>query len=293
MSENPNVNPIESGQRIISIPRWIEVKDLRQQAEDSAPSRATHYVVSPHCEPRVAENLAAVYAQRERYERTFAVMELVQVPILLLGAALFLVVVIKDLPIGWALVPLALYAAALYVHHDVELEVATPLDVAELERSSAGRVLHRISGADYRQVNAFAQENPDRAVEAHLLMWRVQELGELLRSVRRELASMAGADLVTNEELDVAQHKMLALEALIKDGEQSLRSLLNPQYRQLPVGRDGLLDLLHRVDKALSEGRAQLAPRVAKERERMNEYQQSLNLLEGQIDPPSADATQA
>lgn len=47
-----------AGRVVVSVPRWIEVKDQRVGAETVDPSRTRHYVVSPHLSTYDAQRLA-------------------------------------------------------------------------------------------------------------------------------------------------------------------------------------------------------------------------------------------
>ncbi|WP_435299632.1 hypothetical protein [Timonella sp. A28] len=269
------------------------MRDLRPSAEDAEPSRMKFYVVSPHCTPDDASALANLYAQRVRLERTHTVLDAIQVPLILGGFVIFLVVLLMNASPLWYLVILGAYLIAQYMRYDAEAEVRKPLRLEVLERRSAERIFHRISGGDYRQANAFAQKYPERASEAHELLWRVCDLREILRSSRAELTALGHNETLSAGEIEALHKKLLALDALIKDAETSLKQLLNPQYRTPPLARDRLLELFNRVDDALSRGMEQLAPRIAQEQERVRQYQQELDDIAQQartIDETTVDS---
>jgi len=277
MSAVPQEFGLKSGAKVISIPRWLEVKDLRPKAEDIDQSRTRYYVVSPNLTPERAQALASLVAQRERLERTQASLERMQMPLVLVGFVFFIFVLIRHFNPLWYVVILGVYLIVQYMRLDAESDLSAPLNIGSLEAPGSAAMFHKISSSEFHRSNSFATKYPGRAREVHELLWRVHDLAEVLGSARQELNAMIDSDLLDGVEIEIARKKLLALEALVRDAEQALRELLSPRFPAAPLGRDRLLELFGRVDHALSEGLAHLAPRIAAEQERVRQYQASLD----------------
>jgi hypothetical protein len=263
-----------SGSTVITIPRWIEVKDRRPGAERFDPSRSRYYVVSPKLGVQDATTLAHAHTQRERLEKAYLTLEQAQTPVLLVTVALLIYFVIQEFSYWTLLIPAVIFIGHQFMYQDAANDLRKPLDVNALEEHAETRMFHRISVNEFQAVNRLAQGSDRKAVEAHQLLWRAYELSALYLRTQDDFQKLTQRGELTAQEVDSIHAKLAALHALVRDAHNALSAALNPRKRALPVGRDALVELIQKVDSALHEGIDMLGPRLDEVNARVAEAKQ-------------------
>jgi hypothetical protein len=212
--------------------------------------------------PADASQLAHAYAQRERLERAHRTLENLQTPVLILTGAAFIFFIAQNYSYWSLLVPAVIFAAHQFMYQDATNDLHRPFDINALQDDASTRMFHRIPVNEYQAAMRVARQSNTKAAEAHQMMWRAYELSALYLRTQEDVQKLAATTHSTESEARTINSKLAALQALAKDAHQALHALLNPKRHVLPAGRDGLLELVHRVDVALQEGLDSLTPRV-------------------------------
>lgn len=246
----------------VTIPRWIEVKDHRFGAADQNPQPATYYVVSPECSLADARMFAQVYGQRVRMERTYRLLLGAQAPLLVaLVLAILVIVISRGSPI-WFLLPVGLLLGYQAILHDATVEVLKPFDAAAIDAQAATPMLFRIHVVEYLEAQRFTDKSPERAGEAHRLMWRVCAMENLYSTAEGEISQLKQAGRLSAQGLTRARARLAALHGLILDAKTSLHALVSPPRLAHPLQRDRLVELMHEIKTVLELGLADLVPRA-------------------------------
>lgn len=251
-----------SSPTVITIPRWIEARDRRPGAERFDPSRSRYYVVSPALSPDDANTLASAYAQRERLERAHLALERIQTPVLI-GVMVALVFLIVQEYSYWTLMlPALVFVGHQFMYQDAANDLRKPFDTNALEEHAESRMFHRIPVNEYQAATRIAKSHDAKSSEVHQFMWRAYELQALYIRTQDEFHRIVATQDLTEAEIRSIHAKLSALQELARDAHQALYGVLNPRRHVLPTGREGLLELVHRVDAALHEGITDLGGRV-------------------------------
>lgn len=242
-----------AGRVVVSVPRWIEVKDQRVGAETVDPSRTRHYVVSPHLSTYDAQRLAQSWLQRDRLEKTYRSLDAAQTPVTIVTAALLIIIVVQQFPLWLLLVPAMLFVGHQFLYNDCAQDLREPFDVVAIEEESSERMFHRITALEYAQINRVAERDERRGAEAHQAMWRAYELAALYQRISDDLKELnaQGADPY---EVHVVQRKLTALHELVRNAHKALLSMINPRKRHLTIERESLAQLVREIDDALKMG---------------------------------------
>ncbi|WP_029068245.1 hypothetical protein [Jonesia quinghaiensis] len=275
-SHDPATTPAGgAGRVVVSVPRWIEVKDQRAGAEHVDPSRTRHYVVSPHLSAFDAKQLAQSYAQRDRLEKTYQSLDVAQTPVTIVTAALLIVIVIQQYPLWLLVVPAILFVGHQFLYNDCAQDLRKPFDVAALENDATERMFHKIPPLEFAQINRLAERDHQRGVEAHLAMWRAYELASLYQRAGEDLKQLnaKGADPY---DIHVVQRKLTALHELVITAHAAMSGMINPRKRHLTIGREGLAELVRQIDDALKSGLDGLREELRKSAHEARERQDPL-----------------
>lgn len=258
-----------SAPSVITIPRWIEARDRRPGAERIDPSRSRFYVVSPQLNAESAGFLAHEYGQRERLERAHHALEKLQTPVLVATMALLVFLIVQEYSYWSLLLPVAIFIGHQFLYQDSSNDLRKPFDVAALEEHSSSRMFHAIPVNEYQAAMRVAKQSGSQGAEVHVMMWRAYELSALYARAQEDFSRLSSTEQLSDGELRTVSAKLVALQALAKDAHQALYALLNPRRHKLPTGRDGLLELIHRVDSALQDGVTTLENRVEVENQEL------------------------
>lgn len=285
----PGGNGLSDG---VLIPRWLEIKDHRDGAQENNPLRSTFYVVSPDCSLEDARVFARHYNQRDRMERTFSLLMQGQAVFTVALLVTIIVIVLSQASWLWLLGPIAIFTIYQLILKDASDEVLKPFDVQEIGRQTETPMLFRVHIQEYLAATRFAARNPSRAGEVHRLMWRVCALDSLYATAERELGLINQAGNLRERDLSQARLRLGALHNLILDAKESLQALINPPRMTNPLQRERLLELLHEINTALSQGVDDLVPRIEKQTQRLqgnSETQESGPINGGTKTPPAPD----
>ncbi|XBH22122.1 hypothetical protein V5R04_02525 [Jonesiaceae bacterium BS-20] len=255
----------------VTIPRWIEIKDRRDQPQATSAQRSSFYVVSPECTLDDARIFAHLYGQRDRMERTYQLLSKTQTSFVLATVIGVILIVMSQASAWWFLVPAGLIAGHQAILRDAATEIIKPFNAATIAEITKSPMLLSVSKAEYLVVSRFAAKYPKRASEVHRMMWRVRALEKLYGDAEQAVGKLNKRSGVSPAGLVQTRARLAALHKLIHDARTSLHALVNPPRVVNPLQRGNLLELVHEINSVLRLGLDDLVPRIDSQTQQLHE----------------------